>query len=183
MTVPPVWSKRRLRLPKGLVLHFANVPKAAMTWLGPVPITTPLRAVIDCTLDHVAEDFVPAPVRSRTPMRSFDRLRSMLSRAIATGMPRTSISRAGGIIRSPAEIGRWPVRKAGSPLPMPQHFAAWAFASCSSSSTARKPRRSEKRSRSFREWDSKSRFTRGNDEREEPLRLHGSAFGRDAHQD
>lgn len=58
MTVPSAWSKRRIRLPKGLVLHFADVPKAAMTWLGAVPITTPLRTVIDCALEHVAEDFI-----------------------------------------------------------------------------------------------------------------------------
>ena len=73
MTVPPVWSKRRLRLPKGLVLHFANVPKAAMTWLGPVPITTPLRTVIDCTLDHVAEDFVRQATHQGTRRKLFTR--------------------------------------------------------------------------------------------------------------
>ena len=48
MTVPSAWSKRRLRLPKGLILHFADLPKAAITWLGPVPLATPLRTVVDC---------------------------------------------------------------------------------------------------------------------------------------
>ena len=58
MSVPPAWSKRRLRLPEGLVLHIANVPKVATTWLGPVPLTTPLRTVVDCATSPVAEDLV-----------------------------------------------------------------------------------------------------------------------------
>ena len=73
MTVPPAWSKRRLRLPKGLVLHFDDVPKEAMTWLGPVPITTPLRTVIDCAMDHVAEDFIRQATGQGVRRRLFTR--------------------------------------------------------------------------------------------------------------
>lgn len=58
MTVPLAWSKRRLRIPKGLVLHYADVPKVATTWLGAVPVTTPLRTVVDCARGHVADDLV-----------------------------------------------------------------------------------------------------------------------------
>lgn len=63
MTVPASWSKRRLRLPRGLVLHFADLPKAAMTWLGPVPLTTPLRTVADCARRR-------SRGRSRRPIRA-----------------------------------------------------------------------------------------------------------------
>ena len=63
MTVPSAWSKRRLRLPKGLVLHFADLPKAALTWLGPVRLTTPLRSVVDCASADVAEDLVRQAVQ------------------------------------------------------------------------------------------------------------------------
>ena len=73
MTVPTGWSKRRLRLPKGLVLHFAEIPKAGRTWLGPVPLTTPLRTVADCASADVADDLVRQAVQQGTRRGMFDR--------------------------------------------------------------------------------------------------------------
>ncbi len=73
MTVPAAWSKRRLRLPRGLVLHFADVPKTAMTWLGPVPITTPLRTVTDCASGGVADDLVEQAVKQGVRRKLFSR--------------------------------------------------------------------------------------------------------------
>lgn len=73
MTVPASWSKRRLRLPRGLVLHFADVPKAAVTWLGPVPLTTPLRTVADCAASRVAEDLVHQAVQQGVRRKLFSR--------------------------------------------------------------------------------------------------------------
>lgn len=73
MTVPSAWSKRRLRLPKGLVLHFADQPKAAITWLGPVPLTTPLRTVVDCASADVADDLVRQAVRQGVRRGLFER--------------------------------------------------------------------------------------------------------------
>lgn len=73
MTVPAAWSKRRLRLPKGLVLHFAEIPKAARAWLGPVPLTTPLRTVADCTSAYVAEDLVRQAVQQGVRRGLFER--------------------------------------------------------------------------------------------------------------
>jgi predicted transcriptional regulator of viral defense system len=73
MTVPTSWSKRRLRLPKGLVLHFAETPKAARTWLGPVPLTTPLRTVADCASADVADDLVRQAVQQGVRRGLFDR--------------------------------------------------------------------------------------------------------------
>jgi predicted transcriptional regulator of viral defense system len=58
MTVPASWSKRRLKIPRGLVLHYADVPKLGRTWLGPVPLTTPLRTLADCANGNVAEELI-----------------------------------------------------------------------------------------------------------------------------
>ena len=73
MTVPSAWSKRRFRLPKGLVLHFADLPKAASTWLGPVPLTTPLRTVVDCASADVADDLVRQAVQQGVRRGLFER--------------------------------------------------------------------------------------------------------------
>ena len=47
LTVPEAWRERRLRVPEGLVLRYGLVPEAERTWLGPVPITKPARAIRD----------------------------------------------------------------------------------------------------------------------------------------
>lgn len=73
MTVPASWSKRRLRLPRGLVLHYAPVPKTATTWLDPIPLTTPLRTVADCAAAEVAEDLVHQAVEQGVRRRLFSR--------------------------------------------------------------------------------------------------------------
>ena len=41
-----------------LVLHFATVPRGDRAWVGPVPVTTPERTLVDCVRDHVAPDLV-----------------------------------------------------------------------------------------------------------------------------
>ena len=58
LTVPASWSTRRLRVPKKVILLHADVPKRELAWMGPVPVTTPLRTVVDCTLAHVEPDLV-----------------------------------------------------------------------------------------------------------------------------
>jgi len=47
LTVPISWQRRRRVTPRGLVLHFAGVPADDVGWFGPVPITTPLRTLVD----------------------------------------------------------------------------------------------------------------------------------------
>lgn len=63
LTVPIAWSKRRLRVPTGVVLHYADLAKADASWRGPVPVTTPLRTVVDCSIDAVAPDLVQQAIR------------------------------------------------------------------------------------------------------------------------
>lgn len=52
LAVPTSWKRRRLQVPPGTVLHFADVPRDAQAWRGSVPVTTPLRTVTDCIQDH-----------------------------------------------------------------------------------------------------------------------------------
>lgn len=58
MTVPASWARRRLRVPDGLVLHFADLGRKESGWKGPVPVTQPLRTVVDCSADRVAPDLL-----------------------------------------------------------------------------------------------------------------------------
>jgi predicted transcriptional regulator of viral defense system len=73
MTVPLTWAKRRLRLPRGLSLHFADLPKRARSWVGAVPVTTPLRTVLDCEAADVARNFVRQAVEQGVRRGLFDR--------------------------------------------------------------------------------------------------------------
>lgn len=58
MTVPPSWRRRRLRVPAGLVLHFADVGDADRASYSAVPVTAPLRTLRDCIEANVASDLV-----------------------------------------------------------------------------------------------------------------------------
>lgn len=48
LTMPASWGRRRLRVPAGLVLHFADVVERDRTSFGAVPVTAPLRTLADC---------------------------------------------------------------------------------------------------------------------------------------
>lgn len=73
VTLPEAWSKRRLRIPRGVVPHYADIPKQELTWLGPVPITTPLRTVVDCVADSVVDDLVRQAVHQGIRRGLFER--------------------------------------------------------------------------------------------------------------
>lgn len=55
LTLPAGWRRRRLRVPAGLVLHFADVGERDRTSFGAVPLTAPLRTLEDC----IAADLAP----------------------------------------------------------------------------------------------------------------------------
>jgi predicted transcriptional regulator of viral defense system len=63
LTLPAAWSRRRLVVPEGLRLHFADVAEGDRAWVGPVPVTTPVRTIRDCRSAHVAPDLVAQAVR------------------------------------------------------------------------------------------------------------------------
>lgn len=58
MTLPKSWQRRRLRVPKGLVLSFAQIDDIDLHWFGPVPITSPRRTLRDCIDVYVSPEFV-----------------------------------------------------------------------------------------------------------------------------
>lgn len=63
MSVPATWSKRRLRVPNNVILHHRDVGPNAQTWIGPVPVTTPLRTIQDCIADAVNPELVTDAIR------------------------------------------------------------------------------------------------------------------------
>jgi len=63
LTLPSSWKKRRVRPPRGVILHFADLAKESITWFGAVPVTTPLQTIFDCVTDAAPEDFVRQATR------------------------------------------------------------------------------------------------------------------------
>jgi predicted transcriptional regulator of viral defense system len=58
LTLPAAWRRRRLRVPAGLVLHFADVGEADRASFAAVPVTAPQRTLRDCIDANVAPSFV-----------------------------------------------------------------------------------------------------------------------------
>jgi len=58
LTLPSVWQQRRLRVPKGLALHYADVPKKERTWAGAVPVTSTRRTLDDCAHSGLTPDLL-----------------------------------------------------------------------------------------------------------------------------
>lgn len=63
MTLPVSWKARRLRTPRGLVLHHAELRKKDRAWSGSLPVTSPVRTLHDCAEAHVAPDLVRQALR------------------------------------------------------------------------------------------------------------------------
>ena len=63
LTLPAAWAKRRLRVPKGVVLHHRDVPKNDRVELGVLPVTNVLRTLMDCVDAHVSPELVDAAVK------------------------------------------------------------------------------------------------------------------------
>lgn len=63
LTLPADWEARRLRTPAGVVLHYANVPKADRSWFGPVAVTSPRRTLVDSARDAVSPELVQQATR------------------------------------------------------------------------------------------------------------------------
>ncbi len=63
LTLPASWARRRLLVPEGVRLHFADVGEGERAWVGPVRVTTPIRTIRDCQAAQVAPDLVAQAVR------------------------------------------------------------------------------------------------------------------------
>jgi len=63
LTLPSSWQRRRLRVPDGVVLHFADVPKKDRAWVGSVPVTSVQRTLIDCAEEKLSPDLLRQAAR------------------------------------------------------------------------------------------------------------------------
>ena len=54
-------------------LHFADVEDGERAWVGPVPVTTPIRTLHDCQTAHVAPDLLAQAVRDGLARGQFSR--------------------------------------------------------------------------------------------------------------
>lgn len=58
LSVPGKWTQRRLRVPAGVTLHYANVPSKQRIWIGAVPATSVARTLNDCARSGVSPELL-----------------------------------------------------------------------------------------------------------------------------
>jgi predicted transcriptional regulator of viral defense system len=58
LTLPLTWRQRRLRVPKGLMLHYADIPLEDRSWNGAVPVISTRRTLNDCALAGLSPDLL-----------------------------------------------------------------------------------------------------------------------------
>lgn len=63
LTLPARWRRRRLRVPAGLVLHFADIGEGDRSSFDAVPVTGPRRTLMDCIEIHVEPRLVEQAIR------------------------------------------------------------------------------------------------------------------------
>lgn len=88
LTLPSAWGARRIKIPNGLVLHYSDIVDEDREWRGPVQLTTPLRTIVDCSLDAVAPDLIEQAVRQGVRRGLFSR--QSIKRAVHGRLPARS---------------------------------------------------------------------------------------------
>ncbi len=73
ITLPLLWKRRRLRTPAGVAVHYADIPEKERTWFGAIPVTSPLRTVVDAIADGLSMDLVDQAVRQGVRRKLFTR--------------------------------------------------------------------------------------------------------------
>lgn len=63
MTLPTTWRRRRLRVPSGLVVYFAEIGDGDRSSFEAVPVTAPRRTLRDCIETHVEPRLVGQAIR------------------------------------------------------------------------------------------------------------------------
>jgi predicted transcriptional regulator of viral defense system len=63
LSVPAAWSSRRLRVPTGVIVHYADIPKSERSWFGAVPVTSPFRTLQDCSRDKISPELLQQAAR------------------------------------------------------------------------------------------------------------------------
>jgi predicted transcriptional regulator of viral defense system len=73
LTLPMNWTKRRLRVPKAVVVHHGDVPMKDRVEVGSVPVTNARRTLLDCVDAHVSPELIEAAVRQARARGLIDR--------------------------------------------------------------------------------------------------------------
>jgi len=89
LSVPADWRRRRLRVPRGVVLHHTTVRPEERAWVGAVPVTEPGRTLLDCAQAHLSPDLLA---------QAFQQARS---RGLVSPDRLEEVSRAAGIPAAP----------------------------------------------------------------------------------
>jgi predicted transcriptional regulator of viral defense system len=63
LSLPASWAKRRLRVPKGVVLYHHDVPRKERVELGAIPVTNVRRTLIDCAGAHVSPEILEVAIK------------------------------------------------------------------------------------------------------------------------
>ena len=63
LTLPTSWAKRRLRVPKGVLVHHEDLPRKDRVEIGAVPVTNVRRTLIDCADAHVSPELIEAALQ------------------------------------------------------------------------------------------------------------------------
>jgi predicted transcriptional regulator of viral defense system len=58
LTLPLSWRQRRFRVPRGFVLHYADVSPSDRTWIGAVSVTSARRTLNDCAIAGLSPDLL-----------------------------------------------------------------------------------------------------------------------------
>jgi predicted transcriptional regulator of viral defense system len=63
LTLPAEWTKRRFRVPAGVVLHHADLARAERAWVGSVPVTSPRRTLLDARRASLSPEVIEQATR------------------------------------------------------------------------------------------------------------------------
>jgi predicted transcriptional regulator of viral defense system len=63
ITLPKSWRARRVAIPPGVVVHYAEVPESDRGWYGGVPITKVARTLNDCANNSLSPDLLSQGAR------------------------------------------------------------------------------------------------------------------------
>lgn len=58
ITLPTEDTSRRREVPPSFILHFADLATSDQVWMGPIPVTTPARTVLDVAAGHGDADLI-----------------------------------------------------------------------------------------------------------------------------
>jgi predicted transcriptional regulator of viral defense system len=73
LLVPKSWAARRVRAPRHVHLHIGDVARSDRQWIGPVPVTTPVRTLRDCMKHHVERGLVDQAIAQAVQRRLVSR--------------------------------------------------------------------------------------------------------------